>query len=85
MKPYETIPALTQSTSESEHMENSLKQLNDNRFENVKIEEPVQKILDKLTEANFEAYIVGGCVRDLIMGREPHDWILLPTPDRKMF
>ncbi|HPL83572.1 MAG TPA: HD domain-containing protein [bacterium] len=74
MKPYETIPALTQSTSESEHMENSLKQLNDNRFENVKIEEPVQKILDKLTEANFEAYIVGGCVRDLIMGREPHDW-----------
>ena len=28
----------------------------------------------KLKEAGFEAYLVGGCVRDLLLGREPKDW-----------
>ncbi|MDR1061554.1 MAG: polynucleotide adenylyltransferase, partial [Clostridiales bacterium] len=27
-----------------------------------------------LAGAGFEAYIVGGCVRDLCLGREPKDW-----------
>ena len=27
-----------------------------------------------LEDAGFEAYLVGGCVRDLILGREPKDW-----------
>jgi len=27
-----------------------------------------------LKEAGFEAYLVGGCVRDLIVSREPKDW-----------
>jgi poly(A) polymerase/tRNA nucleotidyltransferase (CCA-adding enzyme) len=27
-----------------------------------------------LEKAGFEAYLVGGCVRDLILGREPKDW-----------
>ncbi|MDD3569787.1 MAG: CCA tRNA nucleotidyltransferase [Lachnospiraceae bacterium] len=31
-------------------------------------------ILKKLNENGFEGYIVGGCVRDAIMGIEPHDW-----------
>lgn len=31
-------------------------------------------ILDKLNHAGFEAYVVGGCVRDSIMGLKPHDW-----------
>ena len=39
-----------------------------------KIPKPVLEILGKLQENNFEAYIVGGCVRDLLMGREPKDW-----------
>ncbi len=34
----------------------------------------VQKITHTLEENGFEAYIVGGCVRDLVMGKEPHDW-----------
>ena len=33
-----------------------------------------KKILEKLNENGFEAYIVGGCVRDSIMGIEPFDW-----------
>lgn len=31
-------------------------------------------IIDMIEKAGFEAYIVGGCVRDLLMGRAPHDW-----------
>ncbi len=29
---------------------------------------------EKLEKAGFEAYLVGGCVRDLILGRTPKDW-----------
>lgn len=31
-------------------------------------------ILTALTTAGHEAYLVGGCVRDLLRGAEPHDW-----------
>lgn len=34
----------------------------------------VRKILDKLTANGYEAYAVGGCVRDSLLGREPEDW-----------
>lgn len=39
-----------------------------------KIPEPVLNILQTLHQAGFEAYIVGGCVRDLLLGRTPKDW-----------
>lgn len=32
------------------------------------------RIIDRLQQAGHEAYIVGGCVRDSILGREPEDW-----------
>ncbi len=32
------------------------------------------KVLIRLKKANFEAYLVGGCVRDLLLGREPKDF-----------
>lgn len=31
-------------------------------------------IIETLTAAGFEAYVVGGCVRDSILGRVPEDW-----------
>lgn len=34
----------------------------------------VVEIIMKLQNAGFEAYIVGGCVRDLLLQREPEDW-----------
>lgn len=34
----------------------------------------VKKIIAALNKAGFEAYAVGGCVRDFILGREPYDW-----------
>jgi len=36
--------------------------------------EKVKYIIDRLQAAGFEAYAVGGCVRDSILGREPEDW-----------
>lgn len=41
---------------------------------NIKMPIDVQYILGKLKRNDFKAYIVGGCVRDNIMGREPHDY-----------
>lgn len=32
------------------------------------------KVLQRLKKADFEAYLVGGCVRDLLLGREPKDF-----------
>lgn len=35
---------------------------------------PVQFILNRLNDNRYEGYVVGGCVRDSIMGIVPHDW-----------
>ena len=35
---------------------------------------PVIETLESLKKAGFEAYIVGGCVRDILIGRTPKDW-----------
>lgn len=32
------------------------------------------KAISILENAGYEAFIVGGCIRDAIMGRKPHDW-----------
>ena len=34
----------------------------------------VESALSLLTSQGFAAYAVGGCVRDSLLGREPHDW-----------
>ena len=34
----------------------------------------VSEIAEKLKAKKFEAYLVGGCVRDLLLGRLPKDW-----------
>lgn len=34
----------------------------------------VQEILNKFLENNYEIYIVGGAVRDILMKKEVHDW-----------
>lgn len=34
----------------------------------------VEKIIEHLNSAGYEAYVVGGCVRDSIMEKTPHDW-----------
>ncbi len=36
----------------------------------------ILELLRKLEEKGFEAYIVGGCVRDFLLAQEPKDWDL---------
>ena len=40
----------------------------------VKIPKEVTHVTETLESNGFSSYLVGGCVRDLIMGREPKDW-----------
>ena len=40
----------------------------------ISLPEKVRMIIDTLQNSGFEAYAVGGCVRDSILGREPEDW-----------
>lgn len=40
----------------------------------IQLPEKVQYIIQALEEAGFEAYAVGGCVRDSLLGRVPDDW-----------
>lgn len=40
----------------------------------IKIPKDVQQVLNILKKNGFQAYVVGGCVRDSVMGRTPLDW-----------
>lgn len=42
----------------------------------IKIELPdyVEEVLNKLMDSGYEAYVVGGAIRDSILGKEPHDY-----------
>ena len=55
----------------------------------IKLPENAKIILDTMHEAGYEAYVVGGCVRDAILGREPGDWdittISVPQDIKRLF
>ena len=40
----------------------------------IELPEKVRHIINCITEAGYEAYAVGGCIRDSILGRVPDDW-----------
>lgn len=40
----------------------------------ITIPDKANYIINTLQDAGFEAYVVGGCVRDSILGRKPQDW-----------
>ncbi len=40
----------------------------------MKIDSGAERLLLELHGAGYKAYVVGGCVRDMIIGRPPHDW-----------
>lgn len=40
----------------------------------IKLPEKVKRIITELEAAGYEAYAVGGCIRDSILGKEPDDW-----------
>lgn len=40
----------------------------------INVPEDARKIISILNDAGHEAYVVGGCVRDSVLGRDPADW-----------
>ena len=38
------------------------------------VPDEVVSVCAELAQAGFEAYLVGGCVRDIILKRDPKDW-----------
>lgn len=40
----------------------------------IKVPQKVNKIIQTIEANGHEAYAVGGCVRDAVLGREPEDW-----------
>ncbi len=47
---------------------------NHNPTDKMKLPKEVKNIVDKLTKQNLEAYVVGGCVRDLLLKKKAKDW-----------
>lgn len=45
-----------------------------NRGIRINIPAGARYIVDTIQAAGYEAYVVGGCVRDSVLGREPQDW-----------
>lgn len=41
---------------------------------NIAIPQNIISVMKLLEESGFEAYAVGGCVRDSLLGRKPYDW-----------
>lgn len=40
----------------------------------IKLPQKVQRIIEALEYGGYEAYAVGGCIRDSLLGRKPEDW-----------
>ncbi len=55
----------------------------------IRLPDNVNRILAQLHAAGHEAYAVGGCVRDSLLGREPNDWDIttsaLPQEVKSLF
>ena len=53
------------------------------------IPKEIKKIADQFKKHHFEVYLVGGCVRDLLLKTKPHDWDLTtnlrPEKIQKLF
>lgn len=59
------------------------------KIDNMQIPSEVKYVAETLESHGFEAYIVGGCTRDLILGKAPKDWDLTtnahPTEIQSLF
>ncbi len=55
----------------------------------IRIPEEPKRLMQRLLDAGYEAFAVGGCVRDSLLGRTPHDWDIctnaLPEQTKAVF
>lgn len=49
----------------------------------LELPDDVNRIIHTLSEHGYEAYAVGGCVRDMMLGRKPQDWDITTSAQPK--
>jgi len=58
-------------------------------LDDLRLDDDAAKVVRRLTRHGYEAYLVGGCVRDLLLGRTPKDFDVatnaLPDDVRRLF
>lgn len=47
----------------------------------IRLPEKVKLIIQRITDAGYEAYAVGGCIRDSLLMRTPDDWDITTSAD----
>ena len=56
---------------------------------NMTLPYPVLRAINMINAAGYEAYLVGGCVRDHLMEKKPFDWDIatsaLPDQTKEVF
>lgn len=61
----------------------------DVKLDHSRIDPDAQKVIQRLTRHGFQAYLVGGCVRDLLLDRHPKDFDIAtsarPEEVRRLF
>lgn len=65
------------------------KRITEHDIDRTRVSEKAVAVIEKLRAAGFDAYLVGGCVRDLLLGKSPKDFDVATdaTPEhvRKVF
>ena len=66
-----------------------LKRIAEHDIDRTRVSEKAVAVIDKLRTAGFDAYLVGGCVRDLLLGKAPKDFdvatVATPADVRNVF
>lgn len=47
---------------------------NGTMIKNMKLPEEISNVLQTLNDGGYDSFVVGGCVRDELMGKDPHDY-----------
>lgn len=50
----------------------------------MELSEDIRKIYVNITQNGFKAYLVGGCIRDKLMEKAPHDWDIVTNAPVKL-
>jgi len=75
--------------SHEKHPEDTARVLSTDGIDCRHIDEDARRVISRLQRHGFEAYLVGGCVRDILLGRPPKDFDLAtsarPRQVRRLF
>lgn len=70
----EHSPRAIEETAPLSHAQVTVYTRSEHTLSRSQISNSALKVLYQLKKSGFEAYLVGGCVRDLLLGREPKDF-----------